>query len=455
MRRRRSRRSARHVDAANAQVGFDMSHGQGQHRVGIEFEHAERRSRELRERWCESGLRLEREQRRVGQHTTRVVDEILRRVDRQLGVLGERRFELDRRDRCRVVVGIEGRLPGQRLAIVDIAQHEALGRRPRDRGRELESDRSHRRACGLRVLAFAREARGEVGAHGEREATFGAGHDLGSRRAARRRDATAPHELDLRVVRQASLTREHRDAIGMRAEREALEQLLAIVAVDDAHADPFADARDLAPRVGRHAGRRGRSVEHQHEDLLFIDAGTALAGRREIADDGRAAGREREGRLADDRAPVARLRVGLQGEAATNAGSDVFGEVVDPGAIVDPATRAGGRTLHVERRRQLRVAEVDHRRAERRSRLTNVRDFALRRELTDGHRHRGRLGRCGPRILGRAVDEETREEAGGEGACPGDDRSGATRVNDDHPGSSTTLRLVRHATPSILSGIVP
>ena len=148
--------------------------------------------------------------------------------------------------------------------------------------------------------------------------------------------------------------------------------------------------RSPMPAISHHALAldalaRGRTVEHEHEHLLLVDAGTVLVSRGgEIAHDRRAAGRERERGLAAEARAVAGACFGLQREGAAGARTEVGVEVVDPGLVVDPAPRAGGRARDVERQPELRVAEVDHRVAERGAHLPHRRDFALRRELADG-----------------------------------------------------------------------
>ena len=407
---------ARHDDAADRQRRLHVAHRQRQHRVGIELEDAERRRRELRQRRRERRLRLQREQRRVRQRPARIVDELLRRLDRQLRVLRERRLELDLRDRRAAVVGIERRMALDRLAAIDEPDRESLAERSRDRRCELDTDRADRRAGSLRVLALAREARGEVGTDVELQTAFDGGRD-----AARRRDALAPEQRDVGAARKPPRAGQHRHlvgalvgppGVGLVREREALQQFAAIGAFDELDADALTDARDLAPGVREHARRRRGAVQRQHEDLLLVDACAALAGRREVADDRRAAGREGKSLLAADDAAVPRLRVGPHVEVAAHPRPDVVGEVVDPRTVVDPATAARRRAADVERRRELRIAEVDHRAAEGRAHLADDGDLVLRRELLHDHRLASRrVPRRRLRVARRAGDDERREEA--------------------------------------------
>jgi hypothetical protein len=51
-----------------------------------------------------------------------------------------------------------------------------------------------------------------------------------------------------------------------------LSRIGALGAVNQAHRHALAHAFDRAPHIGLHAGRRGRAVELQGKELLFVNA---------------------------------------------------------------------------------------------------------------------------------------------------------------------------------------
>jgi len=160
------------------------------------------------------------------------------------------------------------------------------------------------------------------------------------------------------------------------------EDLLALGAVDHAHADFFVDAVGAAVGVLRDGGVAGRRVQAEHEDLLFIDVATTPARQR--FNDGGAAGVEAEMVFAHQRLACEVLGVRLERELAGHAGRQVAHEIVAPVVTVYPAAGALFRTIDAERVAQTQVAEGHHLVAEARLYLSHLLDGAARRKRIDG-----------------------------------------------------------------------
>src|SRR5262249_39544410 len=140
-------------------------------------------------------------------------------------------------------------------------------------------------------------------------------------------------------------------------------------------------------------GRRGLRVELEDERLVLGDVRVALAGSRGL--DGRAAGREDElARTREDLA-VEALESRPQPEGAADARGQIAREIVGPDARVHPAAGARLRARDVEGIRQPRVTQGHHGRRERRGRLADALDGALRRKRADLRIGRLRLSLSG------------------------------------------------------------
>jgi hypothetical protein len=401
-----ARRRAAERHRLDAGLALDLAHRQRQHRLGVELEDAEGGRRKLGERRGLGRARLQREHVGVLQLAAGVVGEAGRQLDAQVGLLGQLVGELHRGDALfRLVVAraalvaaeevdelvqaglvqVDQRVRGLAAVLLELRlvvavgadQHHLLGDPLGHRRRELDAQRAHRQAVGARVDALAGEAGGEGRAHGVLQAPV-----VGAGNAAGRRDALAPHQRDPGLGRRRPRALQRDAARLLRDEADSLQDRVARRPDDDLDRHALADAGELAVREALDAVGRGRAVEQQREDLLLLDL-LPLARRRVGAHDGRAAGGEVEPGVRRDGRAGHRLDARVRRDAAARAGRQVLGEVEDPGLVVDPARgarlRAAGRAGDVQRRRQARIAELDHGLAERGPHLAHQRDLATGR----------------------------------------------------------------------------
>ncbi|KOS78091.1 hypothetical protein DM47_4728 [Burkholderia mallei] len=401
----RELRAAR-VQPRDAQVGLDVAqrdgHERGRIRLGEALDDAERARRELRERRHRRGARREREQIGVRQRAARHVAQRRRQLDRQRGLRGQRRGELYARDFLRAIVGLEERLD----RAVRAAQPDLAGGAARHRRVERQRERAQRRARRLRVLALAREARGERRAHREVVAPLGVVRD-----AARARDAAAVDELHLRARGQRLRAREREHARGVLFPVEVIEERGARRRVGGRHRDAVADAGGLAPDARERRAFVGRAVQLDDEHLPLFD----LARARPYRDRERAARLEREAARARHRVAGGRAQRVVERDRAAYAGRQIVLEVIGPGLLVEPAAvaaRGGGIGAREARGgRRGRRAERDHRLVELDDGLPDFGDGALRRHVHGARRvgvQRQRGGRAERR--GRADAREQTED---------------------------------------------
>ncbi|MCY1349716.1 hypothetical protein D9M69_359230 [compost metagenome] len=382
-------RAGTRLDATHGKIGLDIAqrHRQQRRIVGGRLaarqfaealHHAERRGGELGQRRHGCGGDLEREQVGIGQRAAAVVLQVLRYLDGELRLLGERRGKGQSAD---AGVGRQVGIDLRRALAGRCRQHHLLGLLARHRGRERDRHRPQRRARRLRVLALAAEAGGKGFAHGVVKAALVArGHSR------RRGDARAEHQLHARRGRQPLLAGKQVHGIGRRPGQfgpvDRLEQVVAFLAGEQPHRDALAQPLRLAPRVLAYRRRRGRAVEAQRKDLVFLD----LAAGRPAGDHGRAAGLEAVFRLAGIGGAGDALQPGAHAHAAAHPGRQVAGEIVDPVPGIDPAGLAAGAGAgagHRGGRGGLHVAHRHHGLVEADRHLPDLSHRAFGREAGD------------------------------------------------------------------------
>jgi hypothetical protein len=196
---------------------------------------------------------------------------------------------------------------------------------------------------------------------------------------------------------------------------QGLQDVIAWGPGHDAHRQLFGHPTGFAMGMALDTGLRGRAVEQQGKDLLFLDLAAleaaiavvvAIVARRRASGgigphDRRPAGAEAPVTparpLARQGLAIARLQARHHGELAARARRHIAQEVEHPGAVVHPAARAAPIALalaaHGVGRRQTRVAQGHHRTRERDACLAHPRHLALRRLRL----HRDGVGRRGQR----------------------------------------------------------
>jgi hypothetical protein len=273
-----------------------------------------------------------------------------------------------------------------------------------DRRAEREPHRQEGNAGGLRIDAIALQLRREVRPDLVGQHLLAAGGH-----AAVRRDAGAPYQSEPGAGRQGTLALQHHDlpqaagllvgaqargvvrgaalapsgALQRLAHQPAIlqQQLLARGAVQQAHRDFFVDALDAAPGVALDAVRRGGRRQGQHEGLVLVDAGIALAWHG--LEHRRPAGGNKEGLASAEWLAGQVTQSRLEREAAGHATRQVACEIVGPVTRVDPASRSGHRAGHVEGHRRTQVAEGHHRAGKARRSLAHLAHLPLGREGLD------------------------------------------------------------------------
>ena len=283
-------------------------------------------------------------------------------------------------------------------------QREPAGLGPRHRRREGHAQRGDGQAVRVLALALARELDLEGRPDAEVEPLLG-----DRRHAGGRHDALAPDEGHPGAVGK-SLARLH-DHDRSRGQVLAAggDDGLAVLAGDDAGADPALHALDREVGVGEDRRLVGGRIQHEQERLLLVDPVGAGAREGRLLN-GRAPGRERELAPAAHGRSVEGGEPGAQTEGAANAARHVAREVVRPLAAVDPAGRARLRALHVEHvGGRTRIAQRHHRRREPRGHLPDALDHALGAEADHVRRCSG-LGASGQ----GGNEHDGHEDEGGE-----------------------------------------
>ena len=194
---------------------------------------------------------LQREARRVGERPAGVVLQSRRQLDREARVLGQRRGEARARCSSAALSSLSNTgasaAPGGRL------QPHLRRQRARHRRGEAQRHRADRQAGRVGALALAAELGREGACAPEVEALLdAASRTFGLACAAMPVPQT---RRSARVAGQRALAGEQQRALGALLEPARLQQRVARRAADDAHRQALADAFDLAPGVGRHAGR--------------------------------------------------------------------------------------------------------------------------------------------------------------------------------------------------------
>ena len=369
-------------EGLHLQCRLHASHRDRHHRhaagLGQPLDHAEGRSRELRQRGHRAGRHGQWKALRAGQRTAGRILKPGGQRDVELGQLRERRCEGQRIDDRVIATGV--RRVERRVQCLSAALDPDLRSQfAYDRRVEAQFHRPQRQAGCLRVLALAVERHGERLSHVVREAFFDAVADT-----RRRRDAFAVDQLDATAggQRAVALQRREVERIGARGfvAPHRLEKRIALGAFDQPDRNPLADAVGGAPDVVAHARERRRTIEFEDERLLLVDPTAARADAADI----RAAGAElvpirRLERLAGGRPEPWRTVDG-----AANAGRQVVLEVEDPLLFAGPAGGSlagfGVAAADGERRRRLRISEIRSRAVEFGDDLPDPRNLALWRQ---------------------------------------------------------------------------
>ena len=362
---------------------------QQRHAVGLgkALDHAKRRGGKLCQWGHGTGGDLQRKTVRIAQTAPGCVLETLGQLQREIGLLGEQAREGHAVDH---VVGIHGRIAalfcdGLERVLAgsqpDVGQHSGWHRRVKGQSHGADGQTGT-----LRVLALATETGGKRLPYLVAESLFhGVGHTTGVGAAGRGAHTLAEHQLYFGGGAQGTVARQ-----GLNAQRFPvsccfqplrLEQRGARGAVDQTHRHALAQAIDRAPDIGLHTRQRGRSVQAQREELLFVYAvaGVGLDGlhkrpaRVELVADG--AGQIRT---------LGRFEARAHLQAAAYAGGQIVLELKGPTAVRHPATRPLGHlgiaATQSERRFGLGVTKIDGTVVKLDQNLANLGHLALGRD---------------------------------------------------------------------------
>ncbi len=379
------------IQGLGGQLGLHIAqrHGQQGRAVrafGIALDDAEGRGRELGQRRQRARGHLQREHVGIAQAAACRVLELRRQLHRiaRLGLHGGREAQVLHQRILAELFAVFAVDHGRHLGGA-AAQANALGQLARHGGIEAQAHGADRQAGGLGVLALAAELGREGFAHAVLEAlVLAAGHAVG------RGNAGAKNQLHGRARRQPAVAGQRgvlqRVLGGGLVPAAVLEQLVALLAVDQAHGNALAHAFGRAPHVLLQALQGGRARQAQREVLLLVDL---FIGVGRHVQHGRAAGLELVAGSARHGRARRRLVAGHQLGRAAHAGRQGLLEVEHPFPVAVPAARAlGGRRIAAaerDRRGGLGVAKAHGRAIELHHHLLDLGHLSLRAELAHAH----------------------------------------------------------------------
>ena len=238
--------------------------------LGKALDHAKWRGGKLGQRRQARRSHLQRKARRIAQGAARGVLEILGQLQREAGLLWQRRVELHAVDHGIGIATILAAIHPGLERFVSRLEPDGHGQLARHRGVERQRQRAQWHAGRLGVFTLAAEFGRKRFAHAVGEALFHAvGHPAG------RGHALAKHQLQLRAGgkpavagKAGELQRLFRRPL---FQAQSLEQIGALGAFNHAHRHALAHAFQRAPHVGLYALGGGRAVELQHKELLFVE----------------------------------------------------------------------------------------------------------------------------------------------------------------------------------------
>ena len=171
------------------------------------------------------------------------------------------------------------------------------------------------------------------------------------------------------------IARAQQTAIAIAKGAQGRHRLFTLVTTKDVHRDLLANAFYGAIRVLLDRLRRGRSIQSQKENLVFINAAIAFIGLciRNIW----AASVEHIGLFARYTYAVQGFDIGFQGEGTTHTAWQIMVKIINPVTVIGPAATAFGRTVNRKGAFLAGVTKAGHGGGKTHSHLADVFDGAL------------------------------------------------------------------------------